>query len=527
MAGDRNRVAPRTDVASSGVADPDPARSDAARSAAARSAAARSDAVGSIRAGSPAAAGAVALVFTCSAAVLVLEILAGRLLAPYVGVSLETYTGIIGTVLAGIAIGTAAGGRLADRTDPRRLLGPMVLFGGILALASVPIVTVLGPGVAGGGPVAIVTLALTAFVLPTAVLSAVSPVVAKLRLASIAETGSVVGGLSAAGTAGALVGTFATGFVLVAALPSRPIVFGLGVFLVALGVVLWVRLGDGRPGTGIALGFLAVAGLAAASPSPCQRETAYYCASVEVDPGRPSGRILVLDDLHHSYVDVDDPTYLDFRYIRLFAAVADSVVPSGPIDALHLGGGGFTYPRYLSATRPGTTNTVLELDPEIVAIGEERLGLEPGPDLRIRTGDARTNIAEEPTGAYDLAIGDAFGGLSVPWHLATVELVEEVKRTLRPDGAYVVNVIDGGPRRFVRAELATFGQVFDHLALVVPPSGTFGNHVLVASDAPIDLDLVDPADGLVLAGDALAAFVGDAQVLRDDFAPVDQLVTRR
>lgn len=478
-------------------------------------------------AGSLAAAGATALVFTTSAAVLVIEILAGRLVAPYVGVSLETYTGIIGTVLAGIAIGTAVGGRLADRVDPRALLGPTVLAGGVLALASVPIVTVLGPAVAGGGPVAIVLLALTAFVLPTAVLSAVSPMVAKLRLGSIAETGSVVGGLSAAGTAGALVGTFATGFVLVAALPSRPIVFALGVLLVVLGVFLWVRQGAGRPGPATAVAVLVAAGLVAASPSPCQRETAYYCATVEVDPERPSGRVLVLDDLRHSYVDLEDPTYLDFRYIRLFAAVTDEVVDDGPIDVLHLGGGGFTFPRYLLATRPGTVNTVLELDPEIVAIGEERLGLQPGPDLRIRTGDARTNITEEPSGAYDLAIGDAFGSLSVPWHLATVELVEEVARTLRPGGAYVVNVIDGGERRFVRAELATFGAVFDHLALVVPPSATFGNHVLVASDAPIDLDGIDPADGVVVTGQELDDLIGAAQVLRDDFAPVDQLLTRR
>lgn len=485
---------------------------------------------GTQRAGGPgslAAAGATALVFACSAAVLVIEILAGRLLAPYVGVSLETYTGIIGTVLAGIAVGTAAGGRLADRVDPRVMLGPTVAAGGVLALVSVPVVTVLGPAVAGGGPVAIVVLALAAFVLPTAVLSAVSPMVAKLRLASIAETGAVVGGLSAAGTAGALVGTFLTGFVLVAALPSRPLVFGLGVALVVLGVVLWVRLSSGRPGAATAAAFLVTAGLAGASPSPCERETAYYCATVQSDPDRPGGRVLVLDDLRHSYVDLDDPTYLDFRYIRLFSAVTDRVLEPGPIDALHLGGGGFTFPRHLLATRPGTSNVVLELDPEIVAIGKAELGLDPGPDLRIRTGDARTNIAEEPTDAYDLVVGDAFGGLSVPWHLATVELVEEVSRTLRPGGFYVVNAIDGGPRRFVRAELATFGQVFDHVALVVPPAGTFGNHVLVAGDDPIDLGAVDPADGVVLSGAELEAFVGGAQVLRDDFAPVDQLVTRR
>ena len=482
---------------------------------------------GTVTTGSTAAFGASALVFTTSAAVLVIEILAGRLLAPYVGVSLETYTGIIGTVLAGIAIGSAAGGRLADRVDPRRLLGPTIVAGGALALAAVPVVTVLGPTVAGGGPPAIVLLALTAFVLPTAVLSAVSPMVAKLRLASTAETGSVVGGLSAAGTAGALVGTFATGFVLVAALPTRPIVFGLGIALVALGAALWVRLGAGRPGPAVALAVLVVAGLASSSTSPCQRETAYYCATVEVDPARPTGRVLVLDDLRHSYVDLEDPTHLEFRYAKLFGETVDAVFGRGRLDALHIGGGGFTFPRWLAATRPGTTSTVVELDPEILRLAEDELALEQGPDLLVRTGDARTNIAEEPTGAYDLVVGDAFGGLSVPWHLTTTEFVAEVARMLRPDGVYVVNVIDGGPRDLVRAELATLAEHLDNLALVVPPSGTFGNHVLVGSDAPIELDRIDPADGISVTGEELVAFIGDAQVLRDDYAPVDQLITRR
>lgn len=476
--------------------------------------------------GSLAGVGATALVFVCSAAVLVIEILAGRLVAPYVGVSLETYTGIIGTVLAGIAIGTAVGGRLADRVDPRSLLGPTVLAGGVTAIASVPVVTVLGPAVAGGGPVAIVALALAAFVVPTAVLSAVSPMVAKLRLATIAETGAVVGGLSAAGTAGALVGTFATGFVLVAALPSRPIVFGIGVALVVLGAVLWVRLAPRRPGPAVAAAVLLAAALGAASPSPCQRETAYFCATVEVDPTRPSGRTLVLDDLRHSYVDLEDPTYLDFRYVRLFDLVVDRVAPAGPLDVLHIGGGGFTFPRHLAASRPGTANTVLELDPDIVTLAEAELGLEPGPGLVVRTGDARTNLADEATGAFDVVVGDAFGGLSVPWHLTTVELVAEVARTLRPGGTYVINAIDGGARRFVRAELATLRRVFDHVAMIGPPAGTFGNHVLVASDEPLELGPVDPAEGVVVDGAALDALVGAAQVLRDDFAPVDQLVTR-
>lgn len=472
---------------------------------------------------------APALVFFTSAAVLVLEILAGRLVAPYVGVSLETYTGIIGTVLAGIALGSAVGGRVADRYDPRVLLGPVLAAGGIAALASVPIIAALGPGVAdsGGGPMGIVTLAVTAFVLPTALLSSVSPMAAKLRLSTTARTGSVVGGLSAAGTAGALVGTFVTGFVLVAALPTRPIVMAVGLTVAAVGIAVAVRArGRSLPLTLTGLA-VAAAALVQGTSSPCERETAYYCVTVLEDATRPSGRTLVLDNLHHSYVDLSDATYLEFRYTSLFAGVVDSTLGAGPVDALHIGGGGFSFPRWLAATRPGTTNTVLELDPGIVAIAKDELGLVTGPQLRVRTGDARLNIADERAEAFDLVVGDAFGGLSVPWHLTTVEMVTEIARTLRPDGIYMLNVIDYGPQRLVRAELATLAAVFDHVALIAPPDGRSGNHVLVAGDAPIELGDIDPADGIGRVGQAVDDLIDGARILRDDFAPADQLITRR
>ena len=101
---------------------------------------------------SPLSAGVV--VFGASAAVLVLEILAGRLLAPYVGVTLESFTGIIGTVLAGIAAGAWFGGRLSDRKDPRTLLGPMLVIGGVLAFLSIPVVDYLGASMRGARPAA-------------------------------------------------------------------------------------------------------------------------------------------------------------------------------------------------------------------------------------------------------------------------------------------------------------------------------------------------------------------------------------
>lgn len=472
---------------------------------------------------------ATVVVFGASAAVLVLEIIAGRLMAPYVGISLETFTGIIGTVLAGIAVGAAVGGVVADRRDPRKLIGPALILGGALAWLSMPIITALGPRV-DNGPVAIVTLTTAAFFLPVAVLSAVSPMVAKLRLASLEETGTVVGGLSAAGTAGALAGTFITGFVLVAAIPSKTIVIVVGAVLIAAGIgATWLlrRRPPALVGVGLLVVVLWTGAKVASATSPCEHETAYYCVRVEVAPTNPSARNLYLDRLRHAYVNLKDPTDLDVRYVKLFADVAKAMRP-GPLDALHIGGGGFSFPRYLDAVRPGTKNRVLEIDGKLVQIAKRELGLVESKDLQVDIGDARLELGRLPASSYDLVVGDAFAGESVPWHLTTAEVVAELDRLLRPNGIVVMNVIDGDRSRFARAELATLADQFAHVAVILPKTGVPKdypvNQVLVASQAPLPKLDMDPVDGVLVDGRAVKRYIGGARRLTDDYAPVDQLV---
>jgi MFS family permease len=467
---------------------------------------------------------ATGLVFGASFCVLVLEIVAGRLLAPLVGVSLETFTGIIGTVLAGIATGSAVGGRLADRRDPARLLGPTLAIGGALSWLAPVLISALGPA-RSTDPVAIVFLTAISFFAPAAVLSAVTPMVAKLQLRHVAETGTVVGRLSAAGTAGALAGTFVTGFVLVAAVPTRSIIWGVGLVLVVTGVALtgWSRL-VAQP-----LAAVAVAAVGAGSlllPGPCDAETAYACIELVPSSDDASRVAVVLNGARNSFVDLEDPTYLEFRYMRLFSQVTGSLA-AGPVDALHLGGAGFTYPRYLGAVRPGSSNTVLEIDGELVEVAEERLGLELSDELRVIVGDARLTTAELETDRFDLVIGDAFSGLTIPWHLTTTEYVADIDRVLAPDGLVVANLIDGGDVDFARAELATYADHFQHVSMIVPPGGIEGdvprNLIRIASHQPLGPIEVDPGDGVLLSEQQTAELIGGAAALVDDYAPVDQL----
>jgi spermidine synthase len=367
----------------------------------------------------------------------------------------------------------------------------------------------------------------------------VAPVIVRATLRDVEGSGSVVGRLSAVGTAGALTGTFLTGYVLLGLVPVRALIVGTGVVLIVLGLLVTVRL-RGRPGPGTAamavaaLGFVA---LSLAVGSPCQRESAYYCVAIRPSTIDPSLRTLILDDLLHARVDVDDPAHLDFAYTQWFAAATADLAtdPAEPFAALHVGGGGFTMPRYLLDRAPWSEHAVLELDPVILATAREELGLTVDPRIDVRLGDARRTIEGIEDDSRDLVVGDAFASRSVPWHLATSEFVRDVDRVLRPGGRYVLNLIDGERLAFARAEAATLREVFEHVAVITwdlafqGESG--GNVVLVASHEPIDVAALSDAvrgatrEARVLGeGPELDAFLAGVPVLTDDFAPTDQLL---
>ena len=480
---------------------------------------------------------AAALVVVTSAAVLVLEVLVTRLVAPYVGLTLETYTAAIGVALGAIAGGAALGGRLADVQDPRRWIGPATALGGVLLLLARPTVFALGP-VLGVGPAATVVLVALAAGPAVFALSTVPPGVVKLRLRSLDETGATVGRLSALGTLGALAGTFLTGFVLLSALPTSRVLLLVGVLLAVGGVVLAVVLPCGGPARTPTVAVVALVGVAALAATgsfviqgPCDRETRYYCAQIVADPERPTGRTLVLDGLRHSYVDLEDPSYLQFDYAKRVADVL-ATRPPGPLDVLHVGLGGGTMPRYLAAVRPGSSSTVLEVDPGVLDLDRDALGLVTGPDLQVVVGDARTSIAGQPAGAYDVVVGDAFGGLAVPWHLTTREMVAQVRRVLRPGGVYVLNLIDYPPAAFAAAETQTLREAFGDVVLLATPAQARreagGNYVIAASDQPLSrprLSALLRARGADEVVSDTATFAAGAQVLTDDDAPVDQLLT--
>ncbi|MEN2738300.1 fused MFS/spermidine synthase [Microbacterium sp. X-17] len=206
-----------------------------------------------------------------------------------------------------------------------------------------------------------------------------------------------------------------------------------------------------------------------------------------------SGYELEVEGTPQSHVDLDDPTHLHFEYVARMGAVIDLLAaPGQPITAVHLGAGGLTIPRYVEATRPGSRQQVLELEPALADLVREQLPLPPGASIRIRIGDAREGIRRLPaalTGAAELVVSDVYAGAQTPAHLTTVEFFTEAARLLAPGGVLMANVADGSGLAFARREVATVRAVLEHVVVLAEvqtlKGRRFGNLVIAASDAPL------------------------------------------
>ncbi|MFJ4715213.1 spermidine synthase [Streptomyces sp. NPDC088785] len=262
-------------------------------------------------------------------------------------------------------------------------------------------------------------------------------------------------------------------------------------------------------------------------PIPVVRAVDHGTARLLPDVDRRRAWLLTIDGAPQSYVDLDDPAYLEFEYARRLGHVLDCVAADGaPLDALHLGGGALTLPRYVAATRPGSRQHVVEADAGLRELIAERLPLpDGGAGVAVHGGDARAWLEAAPADSADVLVADVFSGSRVPAHLATLEYARQADRVLRPAGTYAANLADGAPFAFLRSQLATFRAVFPHVALIAEPAvlrgRRFGNAVLVASRAAFDVPELarrtarDAFPARVEHGDALRRFVGDARPVAD------------
>ncbi|MFJ9742728.1 spermidine synthase [Streptomyces sp. NPDC101166] len=249
-------------------------------------------------------------------------------------------------------------------------------------------------------------------------------------------------------------------------------------------------------------------------------------ARLVADRDRARAWTLLIDGAPQSHVDLDDPTYLSFEYQRRLGHVVDLAAPRGkPLQVVHLGGGAFTLARYVAASRPRSTQQIVERDARLVQLVRRELPLDPGARIRVRSADARDGLGKVPEGWADVVMADVFSGARTPAHLTSSEFLDEVRRALKPGGLYAANVADGPPLAHLRGQIATVAARFRELALVADPAvlrgRRFGNAVLVACDLPLPIAELtrraasDPHPGRVEHGRSLLDFTGGAAPVTD------------
>ncbi|MFJ3673169.1 spermidine synthase [Streptomyces sp. NPDC090106] len=264
-------------------------------------------------------------------------------------------------------------------------------------------------------------------------------------------------------------------------------------------------------------------------PIPVSRAVDHGFAKLMPDVDRDRAWLLTVDGAPQSYVDLDEPTHLEFEYARRLGHVLDTVAaPGRPLDVLHLGGGAFTLPRYLAATRPGSRQDVVEADRGLLDLVVEHLPLPAGAGIALHAADARSWLEAAPDDSADVLVADVFGGSRVPAHLTSAGYVREAARVLRDGGCYLANLADSAPFAFLRSQLATLGAVLPELALIAEPGvlrgRRFGNTVVVAARHPVDLAALarltaaDAFPARVEHGPALRNLIGGALPVRDEDA---------
>ena len=506
--------------------------------------------------GTPPRALPFAVVFIASACVMTIELVASRLIAPYVGSNLFTWTSIIAVVLAGLSLGNLVGGWWAARLGEARagtgVAIALVVSAG-LALVSVAAVSPVFAASADAAmslPVRILTGVTIVFFVPAVVLGAVSPLAASWAIATNAQLGTTVGALYAVGSLGAIVGTLATGFVLVSLIGSVMIVVSVSIVLGLTALVVRRDLKMVAGVTFVVVAALVVgwgAGGTVISPVADDAgeiiyatETPYQTVAVAWDRNR-GVRTVVLDNLVHGFILPDQPRMLLYPYIATYASAYEALRSSldRELASLHLGGGAYTLPRFLVDAFPDDPVIVAEIDPGVTEANHVAARLERPPPFELHHADARAVVRQlaRDGRTVDAVFADAFTDYSIPYHLATVEFYREVDAVLEEDGWALLNVIDDlRSPAMLAAIVTTIRAVHPHVVVIspAPPAELQGRDtfVVVSSRRPFDAEaIVQTGRGaglrstLVPLEDILAAAPGGAgTLLTDAFAPVERLV---
>lgn len=505
-----------------------------------------------------------ATVFLSSACVMIVELVAGRIISRHLGQSLYTWTSVIGVVLAGISAGNYLGGRVADRFQPHRALSVLFLLSSAMCFAVPVLNNLVGQWTwlwERSWPTRIVTHVFLTFLLPSAMLGTISPVVAKMALSRGRATGRTIGDVYAWGAIGSIFGTFLAGFYLVAALGTTAIIAVVGVMLAVLGLLYAVGSWVSRAWTALSLVLVLLAcgpgeSLASLGRRMLLREpldpnliysdeSQYSHIRIRVNPQNPAEREMYLDKLKHSLVNVTNLVHLQYTYMWAYEAVLNKFSPTGqPVSVMVLGGGGYSFPTYVELTRPGSRIEVAEIDPAVTQAAMAAFGLSSNTTVRSYAMDARNYVADldlrrrrgEDIPRFDYILGDSVNDYSVPYQLTTEEFTRMVHGLLADDGLYMLNLIDIFDQgRFLGAMVNTCKRIFPHVYVLLCGDSTKVRSTFMIVSSKQERDMGDivarirekhPFRGVLLNESQLADLAARTKglVLTDEHAPIENLL---
>jgi spermidine synthase len=251
---------------------------------------------------------------------------------------------------------------------------------------------------------------------------------------------------------------------------------------------------------------------------------------------------MVLDNLIHSYVCLEDPLHIEYEYERIYSDVLKwKFKKDENFKSLTIGGGGYTFPRYMEVVYPKAQIDVVEIDPEVTNIVYKHLGLSADTRIKSYNTDGRwfvMNCKEK----YDLIFTDAYNDLSIPYHLTTKEFAAQLKSILNPAGIIMSNIIDNFQvGAFLPSYIKTLREVFGpknvYLLSVSPnfENTRISTFIVIAGNGNLDINDFDAHVKSNLRGNSTSVVVPDHLMgefmakrspitILDDYAPVDNLI---
>ena len=477
-------------------------------------------------------------VFLSGALTMMLELIAARVLSPYVGSSNLIWTTIIGIMLISMSIGYWFGGKMADKNKENdiKILSNYLLISAIatsiIPILEVVVIDVLSQLSSNLIFVAIICATVT-FGIPSFLLATVSPIAVKIKNNSMDHIGATSGKISSLSTIGSIFGTFFAGFILIPNLGVRNIILGCSILLWILSAYLFNKK-DRKYYILMIIELLIIIGLNILGGYLFQLRNPEITRDVDseysriwvtnLDVGETTYKTLQVDTGLESYINQETgemgATYL--YYYDLFEYYNKEAN-----DALMIGGAAYTYPMHYLKKYENKTIDVVEIDETMTQIAEEEFGLDKNnPNLGLITQDGRSylNYNEKK---YDTVFVDAFKGLNAPFELTTYEAMQKVYDSLNNNGTVITNIIsaiEGDDADFIKYEYSTYKAIFDDVKVFqVNPNHSDDeeqNLILVGIKGNGNINTDKEEEYGELLSNEIKDFTSDKPIITDDYAPI-------